>query len=63
MDDCIFHLYPRFHAQQYSRSGNTMAIHPVFESGLLCSGRVRYWLFQLVNISFDHIIHLLLLEQ
>jgi len=40
-----------------------MVIHPVLESGLLCSGRICCWLFRLVILSFDDTVHLLLLEK
>ena len=63
VDDRIFRLYPQFHPKQDSRSGNTMAIHPVFDSGLLCSRHVCCWLFWLVIVSFDDTMHLLLFEK
>jgi hypothetical protein len=40
-----------------------MAIHPVFESGLLCGGHVCYWLCQLVIVSGDDTLDLLLLDK
>jgi hypothetical protein len=55
-------MYSRLYAEYDSLSGNTMAIHPVMECGLLGSSHVCCLLIRLVVVSLDNTIHLVLLE-